>query len=411
MSELLLALVCGILVSSMVFMGLMIRRGRRERALLRAALGASVLWCWQSDAQGRLVQVWAGRRRPLALDADPEPGQLFWHLPGMPALASPPPPEAIARAQATGQAFFDVPLALGPEPDSPVILLSALPWRNATGLAEGYAGTATLLPAAHPALEMAAPDPQAREALEARLAQLQQENEEQTRRFALASKEMESFSYSVSHDLRAPLRVVDGFANIVLEDYGARLDELGREHLRRIGSAANRMNAMIEALLSMSRRTGRELEIETVDLSRAARELSEELREGDYGRALEVRIEPDLRASGDPVLLRLVLQNLMGNAYKFTAHAALGIIEFGRHAVNGEDVFFVRDNGAGFDMRFADRLFGLFQRLHSQNEFPGTGVGLATVQRIVRRHGGRVWAESEPGKGACFYFTLAARPR
>jgi signal transduction histidine kinase len=243
-------------------------------------------------------------------------------------------------------------------------------------------------------------------ALRERLAQLERERSDQARQFDLAAREMESFSYSVSHDLRAPLRVVDGFAGIILEDYGARLDTLGREHVQRIVAAAGRMNAMIDALLAMSRRTGRELEIERFDLSRAA----DELRATDRKRTIEFRIEPDLRASGDPTLLRLVLQNLLGNAYKFTGQAAQAVVEFGHHVVDGNDVFFVRDNGAGFDMRFAEHLFGLFQRFHSQNEFPGTGVGLATVQRIVRKHGGRIWAESEPGRGACFYFTLPRAP-
>jgi len=165
---------------------------------------------------------------------------------------------------------------------------------------------------------------------------------------------------------------------------------------------------MIDALLAMSRRTGRELEIERVDLSRAVRELADELRASDFSRSVEFRIEPDVRAEGDPVLLRLVLQNLLGNAFKFSARVPEALIEFGRLIVDGDEVYYVRDNGVGFDTRFAERLFGLFQRFHSQNDFPGTGVGLATVQRIVRKHGGRVWAESEPGKGACFYFTLSS---
>lgn len=247
-------------------------------------------------------------------------------------------------------------------------------------------------------------------ALRERLAQLERERSEQARQFELAAREMESFSYSVSHDLRAPLRVVDGFAAIIVEDYGARLDTLGREHVQRIIAAAARMNAMIDALLAMSRRTGRGLEIERFDLSRAALELADELRATDVRRKVEFHIEPDLRATGDPTLLRLVLQNLLGNAFKFTGQATQAVVEFGHHVVDGNDVFFVRDNGAGFDMRFAEHLFGLFQRFHSQNEFPGTGVGLATVQRIVRKHGGRIWAESEPGRGACFYFTLPRAP-
>jgi signal transduction histidine kinase len=258
-------------------------------------------------------------------------------------------------------------------------------------------------------------------AIAQRIAVLERERAEQERRFAVATAEMESFSYSVSHDLRSPLRVVDGFAGILLEDYGPRLDELGRDHVRRIRSAAARMNAMIEALLALSRRTGHALDVESVDMSRLARELADELRAGDLARKVQVRIGPDIRARGDPVLLRLVLQNLLGNAIKFSARVPNALVEFERRRIEsdsggdgagegaGEEVYLVRDNGAGFDMRYAERLFGLFQRFHSPQEFPGTGVGLATVQRIVRRHGGRVWAESEPGKGATFYFTLGAQ--
>jgi signal transduction histidine kinase len=247
-------------------------------------------------------------------------------------------------------------------------------------------------------------------ALRDRLAQLERERNEQARQFDLTAREMESFSFSVSHDLRAPLRVVDGFANIILEDYGPRLDALGREHVQRIVAAAARMNKMIDALLAMSKRTSRELAVERFDLSRAAEELAEELRATDGARKVEFRIEPQLVAVGDPTLLRLVLQNLLGNAFKFTGQAGQAVVEFGHHQIDGNDVYFVRDNGAGFDMRFAEHLFGLFQRFHSQNDFPGTGVGLATVQRIVRKHGGRIWAESEPGRGACFYFTLSRVP-
>jgi signal transduction histidine kinase len=247
-------------------------------------------------------------------------------------------------------------------------------------------------------------------ALRDRLAQLERERSEQARQFDLAAREMESFSFSVSHDLRAPLRVVDGFAGIILEDYGPRLDPLGRQHVQRIIAAAARMNKMIDALLAMSRRTSRELEAERFDLSRAAEELADELRASDRGRKVEFRIEPGLVTTGDPTLLRLVLQNLLGNAFKFSGQSPQAVVEFGHHVVEGNEVYFVRDNGAGFDMRFAEHLFGLFQRFHSQSEFPGTGVGLATVQRIIRKHGGRIWAESEPGRGACFYFTLARVP-
>ena len=237
-----------------------------------------------------------------------------------------------------------------------------------------------------------------------------------------AARELETLAHSVSHDLRAPLRVIDGFATIVLEDYGDRgkpLDDLGRDHLRRIVAASQRMNAMIDTLLNLSRMTSRELARERADLSQIARELAADLRDDvrtrDPARSIEFVIAAGVKADGDPTLLRLVLQNLLGNAAKFSAKTREARVEFGCNLENGAQVFFVRDNGAGFDMRFAEKMFGMFQRLHSSNEFAGTGVGLATVQKIVRRHGGRVWAEAEPapatGHGATFYFTLWDKER
>ena len=236
-----------------------------------------------------------------------------------------------------------------------------------------------------------------------------------------AGRELDSLAHSVSHDLRAPLRVVDGFATIVLEDYGDRgksLDDLGRDHLRRIVAASQRMNSMIDTLLNLSRMTSRELASERVDLSQIARELADDLRDDlrlrEPARSIEFVIGPGLTADGDPTLLRLVLQNLLGNAAKFSAKSRDARVEFGRNETSQLREFFVRDNGAGFDMRFAEKMFGMFQRLHSANEFPGTGVGLATVQKIIQRHGGRVWAEAVPapaeGHGATFYFTLWEQP-
>ena len=232
-----------------------------------------------------------------------------------------------------------------------------------------------------------------------------------------AGRELDSLAHSVSHDLRAPLRVVDGFATIVLEDYGDRgkpLDDVGRDHLRRIVAASQRMNSMIDTLLNLSRMTSRELASERVDLSQIARELADDLRDDlrirEPARAIEFVVAPGLRADGDPTLLRLVLQNLLGNAAKFSAKSRDARVEFGCRQDGTSAEFFVRDNGAGFDMRFAEKMFGMFQRLHSANEFPGSGVGLATVQKIIHRHGGRVWAEAVPapadGHGATFYFTL-----
>ncbi len=218
--------------------------------------------------------------------------------------------------------------------------------------------------------------------------------------------EHESFSYSVSHDLRAPLRVVEGFARILKEDYGSRLDRVGNDHLDRVMSAAARMNSMIDALLSLSQLSTRPLSRQPVNLSQQAGYIMEELRRSAPQRALELDVEPGLMVQGDPTLLRMVLENLLGNAWKYSAKGDCTRIRLASLEQGGRRVFVVQDNGAGFDMRFAERLFGVFQRLHSASDFQGTGVGLALVRRIVRRHGGDIWAESAVGEGARFYFTL-----
>lgn len=226
------------------------------------------------------------------------------------------------------------------------------------------------------------------------------------RELETANRELEAFSYSVSHDLRAPLRAIDGFSHALLEDYSDVLDDAGREYLNRVTNAANRMGALIDSLLMLSRLSRREMDVETVDLSAIVREISRNLAEEDPGRGVSFSIADELHASADPVLIRNVLENLLGNAWKFTSREAEAHIEFGLATVDGQPVFFVKDNGTGFDMTYADKLFGAFQRLHDQGDFPGTGVGLATVARVIHRHGGRVWAEGSPGEGAIFYFTL-----
>jgi signal transduction histidine kinase len=221
-----------------------------------------------------------------------------------------------------------------------------------------------------------------------------------------AASEGASFSFTVSHDLRAPVRVVEGFTRILKEDYGQTLDRVGNDHLDRVLGAAARMNQMIDALLTLARLSQQPLARQPVNLSQLAAYIVDDLKRGAPERAAEIEIEPGLAVNGDPTLLRLVLENLLGNAWKYTAKAKKAHIVFGAELHEGRRAFVVRDNGAGFDMRSADRLFGLFQRLHSANDFPGTGVGLASVRRIVRRHGGDVWADAEPGRGAAFHFTL-----
>ena len=217
----------------------------------------------------------------------------------------------------------------------------------------------------------------------------------------------ESFSYTVSHDLRAPIRVVEGFTRILKEDYGASLDRIGNDHLDRVLGAAARMNAMIDALLALSKLSSQPITRQPVNLSQLAAYVAEDLRRQSPGREITLHIEPGLQVMGDPTLLRLVLENLLGNAWKYTAKTRAAEVWLERRAQH-PDTYTVRDNGAGFDMRFADRLFGVFQRLHSANDFQGTGIGLATVRRIVRRHGGEVWAEAEVDRGASFHFSLPA---
>jgi signal transduction histidine kinase len=227
---------------------------------------------------------------------------------------------------------------------------------------------------------------------------------------AASAADHASFGYIVSHDLRAPIRVVEGFTKIVKEDYGSVLDAVGRDHLDRVLGAAARMNSMIDALLQLSRLSSQPIARVPVNLSQIAGFVVDDLRREQPGRDIEVEIEPQLLASGDPTLLRMLLENLLGNAWKYTGHTEHARIGLARRP--GETTgFTVHDNGAGFDMRYADRLFGVFQRLHSASEFPGTGIGLASVQRIVRRHHGEVWAESEPAHGARFHFTLPLAPR
>ncbi|MGE5619513.1 MAG: PAS domain S-box protein [Sphingomonadaceae bacterium] len=220
------------------------------------------------------------------------------------------------------------------------------------------------------------------------------------------NRELESFSYSVSHDLRAPLRAIDGFSQALLDDYHDRLDEQGRHYLQRIRSASDRMDQLIDDMLSLARVTRSEMHREDVNLSAQAEAIAAELRRTQPERQVAFIIQPGVVAHGDARLLRVVLENLMENAWKFTSKHPTARIEFGVAEEGGEKVYFVSDDGAGFDMAYADKLFGAFQRLHAQTEFPGTGIGLATVQRIVHRHGGRIWARGEVEKGAEFYFTL-----
>jgi light-regulated signal transduction histidine kinase (bacteriophytochrome) len=221
-----------------------------------------------------------------------------------------------------------------------------------------------------------------------------------------ANRELEAFSYSVAHDLRAPLRGVDGFCQILDEDYSDKLDETGRNYLNRVRRAAQHMGTLIDDLLRLARITQGDLVRSTVNLSQIAAQIRDGLRDSAPERAVEFTIANDLIVSGDPRLLRVVLENLLSNAWKFTATQPAARIEFGAKLIDDQTVLYVRDNGVGFDMAYAGKLFRAFQRLHNIHEFPGTGIGLATVQRILSKHGGRIWAEAAPDKGATFLFIL-----
>jgi len=227
-----------------------------------------------------------------------------------------------------------------------------------------------------------------------------------TAELAASNKELEAFCYAVSHDLRAPLRSIDGFAYALMQDYGSKLDEDGVEFIDRIRSAAKRMDDLISALLSLSRLTTVEMEPQTIEVSELAHEVVSELNQRYADRPPAVSIQSCLTVRGDRRMLRAVLENLFGNAFKFSASVPHPKIEFGLHEEQG--CFYVRDNGVGFDMTQSSKLFQPFERMHGPREFPGSGIGLATVLRIVRKHGGTVRAEAEVGKGATFYFTLNA---
>ena len=221
-----------------------------------------------------------------------------------------------------------------------------------------------------------------------------------------ANKELEAFSYSVSHDLKAPLRAMDSFSEILIEDYKDKIDETGRDYLNRIRKASQTMSQLINDMLKLSRIVRTEIQIDMVDLSEMVKNIANELQDTNPGRKVEFVITPGILVKGDQGLLDICLKNLLENAWKFTANNTEAVIEFGAMQRDGQTVYFVKDNGIGFDMTYSDKLFHPFQRLHSGNEYPGTGIGLAIVQRIVRRHHGDIWGESEINKGTTFYFTI-----
>ncbi len=244
---------------------------------------------------------------------------------------------------------------------------------------------------------------------EKQIKKLNQDLLERAAALETANKELEAFSYSVSHDLRAPLRSIDGFSQAIIEDYEDEIDERGKDYLRRVRSAAQHMAHLIDDMLNLSRVTRNEMVLQEIDLSGMAKDIAENLRGLQPERKVEFIIQPDIMVRGDEHLLRIALENLFNNAWKYTSKHLTARIEFGLRTFEQKQVCFVKDDGAGFDMKYAQKLFGAFQRMHTAEEFPGTGVGLATVQRIIHRHGGKIWAESEVEKGATFYFSIPVK--
>jgi len=366
--------------------GRWLERARQRQALREARARGQLLaqlldvWQWQTDRHHRLerLQPPAGARAEAWAQGD-WGGQPLW--------------ERFVADAGSLRAQLESMVALSDLAVRPVgaaqdgdWLLRGVPRFDADGQFEGYVGTAR----AGTAAAAAGTTPSL--ALEGEPSEL--------------LSEQAAFSYTVTHDLRAPIRVVEGFARILKEDYGRVLDRIGNDHLDRVLAAAARMNSMIDALLTLANLSAQPLARQPVNLSQLAGFVVDDLRRGAPERQVEVEIAPGMVADGDPTLLRLVLENLLGNAWKYSARCPQARLQFNCESTGGRQVFNVIDNGAGFDMRNADRLFGVFQRLHSANDFPGTGVGLASVKRIVRRHGGDIWADSEPGRGARFHFTL-----
>ena len=323
------------------------------------------------------------------------------HHDGTPYAADEVP---LARAVLYGETSEAEFIIRRDDQDDRLVLARAAPIRDAEGAVT--AGVVVF----HDITERRAAETEVRRLnaeLEGRVRERTAELEAANRELEAANREVESFAYSVSHDLRQPLRALDGFSQILLDDYGAALDEDGRSHLQRIIAADRRMGALIDALLELSRLSRGDLVRERLDITELARGIAGELAEAEPERAVECVVAEGLSAYADRRLVRALLANLLGNAWKFTAKHDTARIEVGAEDADGELVFFVRDDGAGFDMAYSGKLFGAFQSLHSPGEFEGLGIGLATVLRIVRRHGGRVWAEGEVGKGATFFFTLA----
>jgi hypothetical protein len=354
----------------------------RQRQARSAALERLLeVWQWHTDASHRLVSIKPPcGEAPGATDSQTAPALVWERFCGIDADGQ----AAWRRSLEAHQPCDEVRVEIASGADGVRLgWLRAVPLHGASGEFLGHAGT--VREHAAPAAETAKPSAP-----------------------STSEQDAESFSYTVSHDLRAPVRVVEGFTKIIKEDYGRLLDRVGNDHLDRVLGAAARMNSMIDALLALSQLSSKPVSRQPVNLSQLAGFVVDDLRRQWPQHAVTVHIEPAMHVQGDPTLLRVMLENLLGNAWKYTTKCATPQVWFERCTDSAVPSFSVRDNGAGFDMRYAERLFGVFQRLHSASDFQGTGVGLASVRRIVQRHGGDVWAEAEVGRGANFYFSIGS---
>jgi len=370
-----------------------------ERNLLRSVLDSLLDHVFVKDREGRyiLLNAVARKARGVASEAAVADKTVFDILPRDEAAAAAAEDQSVVS---TGSPLFSREEAITLKSGETRWYLTAkIPLRDPAGEIIGVIGINRDVTELH----------QSAEEIRKLNVELEQRVIERTRQLELTNRELESFAYSVSHDLRAPLRSIDGFSEALLEDYERRLDAQGKDYLRRVRNATQRMDNLIDDLLALSRVTRAELRKIKVDVSGLVNEIAQELRRQESGREVTLTVASGLTATADPNLLRIALQNLLHNAWKFTARQRDAKIDVGVTERDGKQVFLVRDNGVGFDMAYADKLFGAFQRLHSEAEFPGTGIGLATVQRIVHRHGGEVWAKAAVNQGATFFFTLEER--
>jgi len=370
---------------------------RRSEARFRALTDLSADWYWEQDEQLRFVEIEGGTRAPLGIPDNAILGRVRWELDGIEPVEGSWDRHIAQLERHEPFRDFEIRRRAG---DGSVRILSiaGTPVFDPAGRFTGYRGVGRDVTESRRAQEEIA-----------RLnAELEQRVRQRTAQLEAANAELEAFSYSIAHDLRSPLTSIDGFSHTLEESCGPALGDQGRHYLRRIRVGVRQMSELTEAMLSLAHLSRVELKWEPVDLAEMARAAWARLRESEPGREASLEVPAHLPAHGDPRLLGQVVANLVGNAWKFSARKPCTRVRFGTAASeNGERVFFMSDNGAGFDMAHASRLFGAFQRLHAPSEFDGTGIGLALVQKIIARHGGRIWAHAAVGEGATFHFTLA----